>query len=150
MRPRFLAALAAAAVLAAPAVSAQVQVTDAWVRGTVTGQRSSGAFMTLASPVDTALVAAASPVAKVVEIHEMAMEGGIAKMRAVTRVDIPAGKPVMLKPGGYHVMLMALQQPLEAGRTVPITLTFEGRDGKRTRVEVAAKVTPLTELPKKP
>jgi copper(I)-binding protein len=71
------------------------------------------------------------------------------KMRAVPRLALPAGKAVTLKPGGYHVMLMALQQPLKEGETVNITLTFEGRDGKRSTAEVAAKVRPLTESPHK-
>jgi copper(I)-binding protein len=130
-------------------VSAQVSVTDPWVRGTVAGQRATGAFMTLTAASDAALVSAASPTAKIVEIHEMAMDGNVMKMRAIPRLDLPAGKPVTLKPGGYHVMLMALQQPLKEGETVKITLTFEGRDGKRTTTEVPAKVRPLAESPHK-
>jgi len=140
------AALVLAALLVASgAVLAQVTVADAWVRGTVAGQRATGAFMTLTAAGDTALVAAASPVARIVEIHEMTMEGGVAKMRAVTRIDLPAGKPVALKPGGYHVMLMALQQPVKEGDTVKIALTFEGRDGKRTTAEIAAHVRGLAD-----
>ena len=77
--------------LALPA-AAQVAVTDAWVRGTVTGQKVTGAFMQLKSPTDTALVAVTSPVAKVVEIHEMKQDGGMMKMRAVDKVALPAGK----------------------------------------------------------
>lgn len=134
---------------ASGAALAQVTVTDLWVRGTVAGQRATGAFMTLTAAGDAALVGAASPVAKVVEIHEMAMEGNVMKMRAIPRLPLPAGKAVVLKPGGYHVMLMALQQPLKEGETVNITLTFEGRDGRRTSTEVAAKVRPLAESPHK-
>lgn len=144
--PSCCTALVLAALLGAsgPALG-QVTVADAWVRGTVTGQRATGAFMTLTATGDAALVAAASPVAKIVEIHEMAMEGGVAKMRAVPRVDLPAGKPVALKPGGYHVMLMALQQPLKEGEAVSIALTFESRDGKRTTAEIAARVRGLAD-----
>jgi copper(I)-binding protein len=101
--------------------------------------------MTLTAASATTLVGAASPVAKIVEIHEMAMDGGVAKMRAVQRVDLPAGKPVALKPGGYHVMLMALQQPLKEGESVRIALTFQGQDGKRTTTEIAAPVRGLAE-----
>lgn len=124
--------------------SAQVAVSDAWVRGTVEGQRATGAFMKLTPATDQKLVAAASPVARIVEIHEMAMEGGMMKMRAVPKLDLPAGKATELKPGGYHVMLMALGKPLAEGETVPITLTFEDSAGKRHIVEIKAPVKPLT------
>jgi copper(I)-binding protein len=145
-RQSLCTALVLAALLGASgAALAQVAVVDAWVRGTVTGQRATGAFMTLTAASDAALVSAASPVAKIVEIHEMTMEGGVAKMRAVPRIDLPAGKAVALKPGGYHVMLMALQQPLKEGESVRIALTFEGRDGKRTTSEIAARVRGLAD-----
>jgi hypothetical protein len=145
MHSRYLAATAAlAAALAwAPSTSAQVAVTDAWVRGTVTGQKATGAFMQLKSLADTALVAAASPVAKIVEIHEMKMEGGMMKMSAVDRLALPAGKAVDLKPGGYHVMLMDLVKPLKDGEIVPMQLTFEDKAGKKQTVEVRAAVRPL-------
>ncbi len=100
------AALALALGVAAAPALAQVSVADPWVRGIVAGQRATGAFMTLTAQADTALVAAASPVAKIVEIHEMAMDGGMMKMRAVPKLDLKAGQAVVLKPGGYHVMLM--------------------------------------------
>ena len=85
-----------------------------------------------------------SPAAKVVEIHEMAMDGGVMKMRAVDKVALPAGKSVQLKPGSYHVMLMDITQPLAEGQTVPVTLTFVGKDGKKTTQEVKAPVKALT------
>jgi hypothetical protein len=124
--------------------AAQVAVTDAWVRGTVTGQKATGAFMQLKSAADTALIAATSPVAKIVEVHEMKMEGGMMKMNAVDRLVLPAGKAVDLKPGGYHVMLMDLVAPLKEGDMVPLQLTFEDRSGKKQTVEVKAVVKPLT------
>ena len=123
---------------------AQVTVTDAWVRGTVAGQKATGAFMQLKSPADAALVDAASPVAKIVEIHEMKMEGGVMTMRAVDKLPLPAGKAVELKPGGYHVMLMDLAQPLKEGDTVPLKLTFEDKAGKKQTQDVKAQVKALT------
>jgi copper(I)-binding protein len=137
-----LFALAATLSLALPA-AAQVAVADPWVRGTVAGQKATGAFMQLKSPTDAALVGAASPVAKIVEIHEMKMDGGVMKMSAVDRLPLPAGKTVDLKPGGYHVMLMDLSQELKEGQSVPVTLTFEDKAGKKTSVEVKAAVKPL-------
>ena len=104
--------LVALAAIATP-VLAQVSVSDAWVRGTVASQRATGAFMNLQSASDAALVGAASPVAKVVEVHEMAHEGGVMKMRALPRgVEIKPGETVELKPGSFHVMFMDLKQPL--------------------------------------
>lgn len=127
----------------APGAVAQVVVKDAWVRGTVQGQGATGAFMQLTSPTDTVLVGAASPVAKIVEIHEMKLEGGVMKMNAVKALALPAGKAVELKPGGYHVMLMALKEPLREGDKVPLTLTFEDKAGKKQSVEVNATVQAL-------
>ena len=137
----FIAGLALA--LLASAAHAQIAVKDAWVRGTVTGQKATGAFMQLSSSTDAVLVAATSPVAGVVEIHEMAMDGGVMKMRAIPGLPLPAGKMVDLAPGGYHVMLMDLKQPLKDGEKVPITLTFTDKAGKKTTQDVTAVVRPL-------
>jgi len=139
-----LAALALLAGLAAGAAHAQVTVVDAWVRGTVTGQKATGVFMQLQSATDTALVAAASPMAGVVEIHEMKMDAGVMKMSAIDALAVPAGKTVELKPGGYHVMLMDLKQPLKEGETVPLTLTFEDKAGRKQTLEIKAPVRALT------
>lgn len=117
---------------------AQVTVKDAWVRATVAQQKATGAFMQLQSAQDAKLISAQSPVAGVVEVHEMAMDGGVMKMRAVPNLALPAGKAVDLKPGGYHVMLMDLKGQVKEGDTVPVTLVVEGKDGKRQTLEVKA------------
>jgi periplasmic copper chaperone A len=129
--------------LATASALAQTTVADPWVRGTVAQQKATGMFAKITSVQGGKLVGASSPVAGVVEIHEMAMEGSTMRMRAVPALDLPAGKPVELKPGGYHVMLMDLKQPLRDGETVAVTLTIEGRDGKRETVELKAPVKPL-------
>jgi copper(I)-binding protein len=138
-----LLALVASATLALPAF-AQIAVADPWVRGTVAGQKATGVFMQLKSATDTALVGASSPVARIVEIHEMKMDGGVMKMSAIDKLPLPAGKSVELKPGGYHVMLMDLTQELKEGQSVPMTLTFEDKAGKKSAVEVKASVRALT------
>ncbi len=125
-----------------PAIS-QVTVSDAWVRGTVAGQKVTGAFMQLTSVADAALVDVATPMAKFVEIHEMKKDGGMMKMQAIDRLPLPAGKPVGLEPGGYHVMLFDLKQPLKAGDIVPLTLTIEDKTGRKSTVEVKAAVRAL-------
>ncbi len=131
--------LALSALIAGPAL-AQVAVKDAWVRATVAGQKATGAFMQIADPAGGRLVGASTSVAGVVELHEMSMEGTTMKMRAVPSIDLPAGKPVELKPGGLHVMLMDLKQPLSAGDSVALTLVVEGKDKKRETIEVKAAV----------
>ena len=117
---------------------AQVTVKDAWVRATVAQQKATGAFMQLQSAQDAKLISAQSPEAGVVEVHEMAMDGGVMKMRAVPSLALPAGKAVELKPGGYHVMLMDLKAQVKDGDTVPVTLVVEGQDGKRQNIEIKA------------
>jgi len=128
----------------AASAQAQVSVSGAWARGTVEGQRATGAFMQLRSADGAALVGAESPVAGVVEIHEMRMEGNVMRMRAVPKLELPAGRAVDLKPGGYHIMLMNLKAPLRKGESVPIKLKFQGKDGKPQEVEVKAEVRDLT------
>ena len=74
----------------------------------------------------------------------MVMEKDVMKMRAMKGLDLPAGKTVELKPGGYHVMLMDLKEQMKEGTTVPVTLVVESKDRKRSTVEVKAAVKPLT------
>jgi copper(I)-binding protein len=118
--------------LASLAASAQVTVSEPWVRATVPQQKATGAFMKLQSTQDAKLISAKSPAAGIVEVHEMAMEG------AVDVLALPMGKAVELKPGGYHVMLMDLKSQVKDGDAVPLTLTFETKDGKRQTLEVKA------------
>ncbi len=122
---------------------AEVKIEDAWVRGTVAQQKASGAFMRLTAPQDTRLVSASSPLAGVVEVHEMAMDKDVMRMRAVPALALAAGKTTELKPGGLHVMLMDLKQPLKAGETVPLTLVFEDANKARSSQTVQATVRAL-------
>jgi hypothetical protein len=122
---------------------AEVTVKDAWVRGTVTGQSVTGAFMTLTSTEEVKIVAASSPIAKKTEIHTSMLMNGVNMMHSVDAIVLPAGKPVELKSGGYHVMLMDLAKPAKPGDVVSITFTLEGAGGKRTQLEVKAPVKPL-------
>ena len=140
---RFRVPLLLAMSLISLSVQAEVTITDAWVRGTVPAQTSTGAYMKIKSTEDAKIVAASSPAAKIVEIHEMAMANGVMEMKAVPALMLPAGKAVELKSGGYHVMMMELAKPLKAGDKVPITFTVEGKDGRKTAVEVKADVRPL-------
>ncbi len=133
----------AAIAFACCAAQAQVAVEDAWVRATVPQQQATGAFMRLTAPKDTRLVGASSPLTPMVEVHEMAMQSDVMKMRQVSSIPLVAGQPLDLKPGGFHVMLMGLKQQVKAGDTVPLTLVFEDGSGKRETLQVAAPVRPL-------
>lgn len=138
------------ALLFTAAAQAQtVNVRDAWIRGTVQGQSATGAFMELSAKADARLVAASSPVAKVTEVHNMRMESGVMRMFPVAGIDIPAGKSVRLASGGYHVMLMQIDKPLNPGDKVPLLLTFELADKKREAVELSVEVRDLKGQPKK-
>lgn len=132
-----------AAVLAsAPAwaQTAAVKVEGAWARASVQGQKATGAFMRLTAQDGARLVRAESPAAGITEVHEMKMEGDIMKMRAVPALDLPAGKTVELKPGGYHVMLLDLKAPLAKGASVPLTLVFQDAKGVESKLDLTVPV----------
>jgi copper(I)-binding protein len=133
----FIAALLS--FVAVPAL-AQVEVTGAWVRPTVEGQMGTGAFMTLRAKEPMRVVGARSAVAGVVEIHEMAMQNNVMRMRAIESLTLPAGQAVELKPGGYHVMLMDLKRALKPGEKVTIELQLETGDKRRVTQPVQAEV----------
>ena len=135
------AAALAAMTLSAFAAGEAVEVQNAWARATVKGQMATGAFMTLTAKDSVTLVSASSPVAGVTEVHEMKMDGNVMKMRAVPGLELPAGKAVELKPGGYHVMLMDLKGPLAKDSTVPVTLVFKDAKGVETRQELKLPVS---------
>ncbi len=124
------------------AQSAPVKIDKAWARPTVQGQSGTGAFMNLTAREGTKLVGLSSPVAGVAEVHEMKMEGDVMKMRAVSGgLDLPAGKTVELKPGGYHVMLMDLKAPLAKDSTVPMTLLFKNARGVESKLNITVPVS---------
>ena len=123
--------------------SATVTVKDAWVRATVAQNKATGAFMQLTAKADTKVVEAHSPIAGVVEIHEMAMENDVMKMRAVPALELHVGKTVELKPGSYHVMLMDLNGQVREGDLVSLSLVLEGRDGQRETLEIKAPARAL-------
>ena len=124
---------------AAPAADA-IRVLDPWARATVPGQKVGGVYMEIVSSRDARLVGVSSPAAGSAEVHSMTMDGGTMRMRAVEALDLPAGTPVRLAPGGYHVMLFDLKKPLVAGQKVPLTLVIE-ENGKRVqKIAVSAIV----------
>ena len=139
---KLVAITALMAGFVASAVAQDVDVKNAWVRTSVQGQSATGAFMTITAKKDTRLVAVITPVAGVAEVHEMKMDGDVMKMRAVEGgLALPAGKPVDLKPGGHHLMLMDLKAALPKGSTVPMTLVLKDAQGLESRVELNLPVS---------
>ena len=136
------AALAAAgAVLAVAAQAQPASVMDAWVRAPAPGQKVVGVYMEIVSRTNAALVAVASPLAARAELHSMALEDGVMKMRPLERIELPAGTAVKLAPGGLHIMLIDLKQPLQRGEKVPVTLTVLQLDsGSRSVFTIRAEV----------
>ena len=130
----------AARLLVVAPGSAPVEVAGAWLRATVPGHSATGGFMTLTAGVPLRLVGVSTPVAGVAEVHEMKMEGDVMKMRAVPALELPAHQSVELKPGGYHLMLMNLKQPLAAGQHVPVTLSVQDAQGAKSTLSIQAPV----------
>ena len=126
------------AVGASSAAHAQLRVDSAWVRATVPNQSATGAFMRLTAQKDVVLTGASSPVADIVEVHEMLMDQGIMRMRASEPVPLKAGQTIELKSGGLHIMMMGLKKQIKAGARVPLTLSLKAADGSRSVVETNA------------
>lgn len=143
----FIKSIIAAAVASVTlAAQAEIVVKDAWVRATVPQQKATGAFMQIQSTKNVRLIEVQSAAAGLVEVHEMKMDNNVMKMRAIPQLDVPAGKNVELKPGGYHVMLMDLKAQAKAGDAVTLRLIFEDENKKQETVDVKATVKSLTTM----
>ena len=135
----FFAALLLASCKPASAPPA-VSVDGAWARATVPGQMGSAAYFTIQNAGgEDKLLSVTSPAADA-SLHSTSMDNGVMRMRPLEGLDVPANGAVELKPGGTHVMLMGLKQPLEAGATLELDLKFE-KSGER---KVTAEVRPAS------
>jgi copper(I)-binding protein len=143
---RFLSSsLLALGLIAGAQAADSLTFSNAWVRATPPNAKVAGGFVEIRNAgksVDR-LVSASSDVADRVEIHEMKMAGEVMQMRHLTEgLVISAGQSVQLKPGSYHLMLMAPKKPIAEGQKVTITLVFE-KAGKRAVEFTAAKQPPM-------
>lgn len=129
----------AASAIAAPAQTGDIQIKNAWARATPGGAQTAAAYVTVESTAGDRLTGVSTPAAQNAEIHSMTMEGSVMKMRQVDGIDLPAGKPVTLKPGGYHIMLTGLAKPLKEGDSFPLTLDF-AKAGKRQVTVAVGKI----------
>ena len=142
--------LTSAAPLWAADVADRIQVTEPSVRAVPPGQNQTGAYLTLhnTDKQGHALVKAASPAARATELHTVVDEGGMTKMRPVAKMDIAPGGSTRLQPGGLHIMLIGLKQPLAEGANVPLTLIFEDGSHKEISAPVRAITVPGMPMPK--
>jgi len=142
MRAMLFPLLALAAVShMAPAAAQPAAVKDAWVRAPAPGQAVAGVYMEITAGTNLWLVAVSSPAAGRAELHASSMEGGVMRMRAIESLELPGGKPVKLAPGGLHIMLLDLKQPLKGGDQVPVSLTVVREDrSSRVVFSVRARV----------
>lgn len=130
---KILAITAVAAFVAAggaPAHDYQLRtlyIDHPFARATPPGARSGGVFLSVENKGDSAdrLLRVSTPVAGTAELHQMVLDAGVMRMRAIAGLDVKPGDRLVLQPGGYHVMLMNLKQPLQAGENFPLTLSFE-------------------------
>lgn len=139
MNRRILAGLAlAAALAAAPAAAGELAVTGAWSRSTPPGAKVGVVYFTLGNDTKKSdrLLKLSTPVAAGVEVHRTEVLDGIARMREVAVLHVDAGQTLEFEPGGLHVMLTGLRQPLAAGTTFELEMLFEVAGPRKVRVEV--------------
>jgi copper(I)-binding protein len=130
------AVLALLLVVASCSEPAPLEVKNPWARDTVGNVTNAAVFMTITSPSADRLIAASTPAARKTDLMTMGRGGNVMEMRYLQAIDIPADKPVSLNPGGLHVWLAQLNQPLKAGQTFPLDLKFEKAGERRVTVTV--------------
>ena len=132
LRQLFGAALAAVLVIA-PSLAhdvfhlGSIEISGGFSRATLPNAPVAGGYITITNKgsEDDTLIAASSPVAEDVQLHEMKMEGDVMKMTELPDgIAVPAGETVTLEPGGLHLMFLGLKEPLVENETVTVTLTF--------------------------
>lgn len=119
---------------------ADVSIKAPWVRATAPAQKVAGGYMQISSTTNATLLKLTSPVASSVELHASTMENGVMKMRYLEQLEIPAGKVIEFKPGGYHIMLIGLKKQLVEGDKIPLKLLFADNSNKEHLFEVSFPV----------
>jgi copper(I)-binding protein len=147
---RFALALSLSVLLPALAAAqpAQLDVKNVWTRASVGSAGNAAVFMTITSKVPDRLIAASTAAAKKTDLMTMAAAGGAMEMKHLKAIDIPANRPVSLNAGGLHVWLAGLKQPLKAGQSFPLTLSFEkaGRRAVTVSVIRAGAAAPMSSM----
>jgi len=148
MPKRLMASLAALAVVGMATLTlaheykvAEIEIGHPWARPTAPTATVGAAYLSLKNDgkTDDRLVSASSPAAEKVELHSMTMTNGVMKMRQVPGIEVQAGRTVALEPGGLHLMLIGLKEPLREGARVPATLSFERAGSVSVELAVTGK-----------
>jgi copper(I)-binding protein len=127
-------------LVAAGALAADpIKVDNAWIRTVAPGTTVSAIYMNATALVDLTLVGVETPIAAKAELHESNYKDGVKKMRAVKKLEIPAGKIANMEPGGFHVMLFDVNRELKDSEQVPVTLLLETK-GVKSKVTINAEV----------
>lgn len=137
----FATILVAAIVPAADrqaASAGKIRISGAWTRPTAAGMPMGVAYFVIHNGgVADAVVAASTPAAARVEFHQTTLSDGMARMRPLPEIDVPAGATVAVAPGGIHLMLVELAAPLAVGTRVPLTLVF--RNAGKIEISLAVE-----------
>ena len=130
--------------------ASSIIVISPYARAVPPGHPNSAVFMKLrnTSNQDRALVEARSSVSNVVELHTHKKEGGMMRMRRVDKINIKAGDETVLKPGGLHVMLIGLKQPLQQGNMIDLELIFDDNSRIKLNIRVKAVAGMMKKMPK--
>ena len=138
---RLLAGLAVGLCPSSIAADHQIHVMEVWARATVPSAEVGATYFIVHNKGDDTdvLIRVESPVAKKAEMHTSVMQGDVMKMEKLDVVEVTADSPVVFEPGGHHVMLMGLDDPLIEGESFPMTLVFE----KAGPVEVTVAIRGL-------
>lgn len=133
-----LITLTAGTALAHGFKAGPVDIEHPWARATAPSAPNGSAYMVLSThgPDSDRLLSASTPVADKAELHTHLMDNGVMKMRQVDAIEVSPGSPTALQPGGLHVMLFGLKQPLAPGKAFPLTLTFEKAGPVTVQVDV--------------
>jgi copper(I)-binding protein len=138
MRFVFPALLAASLAGSAWAQPAPIAVTEAWSRASTPSAQTGAIYVTVTAAEPDRLTAASTPYATKAEVHESTVTNGVVEMRPVPGgLPVTPGAPIHMAPGGYHIMLLGLKQPLKQGEQVPVTLTFEHAGRVTVQADVA-------------
>lgn len=132
-------------VLASEQVAGDLKLSTPWIRASVPGQVNGAGYVQIDNKASQAdrLVSASTTGVNRVELHTIITENGVAKMREVQGIEVPASGTVKLMPGGFHIMFLGLTEPFKAGQSLPVTLNFE----KAGEVKVIFEIKPPTYNP---
>jgi len=108
--------------------SKTIIISDAWVRASLGKVPTTAAYIKIENhgAKEDKLLSVSTPAAAMASVHNsVTNDAGVVQMQAVMALSVKPGETVALTPGGMHIMVMNVKEPLKAGATVPLTLKFE-------------------------